>query len=186
MIKLKDLIDQINEDKEIDTLDITEQIDIQTYYYLVEVMDTKNVYTYKTTDKFFASFIDQNGIKHCVRIIYQPLSKTPNAYVLKFWFFDKNGKISYERPNVIFNLNVDEKIFNTHIHIVIDDFLDKFFGRVSKGTKLYLPAKDYARYRLFRMALNKFLDKNRYNVYDDTEHKNTLVIEPLTDQKFVV
>lgn len=187
MIKLKDLIDRINEDKEIDTLDITEQMDIQTYYYLVEVMDLTNIYPFKSTDKFSAEFVDSNNITHFIRIAFQPLKL--HRFDLKFGFFDKNGKHSFERPNLHFNLSPDEKVFNTHIYILLKKFLDgdKFFEKIKdKSNKLYLPAIDYARYRLFRMALSKFLDKNRYNVYDDMEHKNTLIIEPLTGEKSVV
>jgi hypothetical protein len=177
MIKLKEIFDEIKNDRNIDGLDINEQIDIQTYYLLVETMDTKNVYSYESTDKFFAGFTDQNGINHFIRITYQPLVTIPNAYVLKMWFTDLDGKVSYERPNVIFNLKADEKIFNTYVHIVIDDFLDKFFQKVPTGTRLYLPATDYSRYRLYRMALNKFLDKTKYKLNDFSDVKNCLVID---------
>lgn len=184
MIKLKDLIDKINEDKEINFLDITEQLDVQTYYYLVEVMDLTNIYQFKSTDKFSAIFTDDNNITHFIRIAFQPL-KSPR-FDLKFGFFDKNGKPSFERPNLHYNLNPDEKIFNTHIHILLKNFLgdDKFFEKIKdkdkdKDNKLYLPAIDVARYRLFRMALNKFLDKTKYKMYNDDKH-NTIIIEPLS------
>jgi hypothetical protein len=178
MIKLRNLIELISNDKEIDTLDITEQLDIQTYYYLVEVLDLTNIYPFQSTDKFSAEFIDNNKIKHFIRIAFQPLNEP--RFDLKFGFYDENGKPSFKRPNLHYDLNPDEKIFNTHIHILINKFLeeDKFFEKIKdKSNKLYLPAIDVSRYRLFRLALNKLLDKKKYKFYDD-KHKNTIVIEP--------
>ena len=181
MINLKSIIDQIKEDKEIDNLSLPEQLDIQTYYYLAEVMDLTDVYPFNVSDKFYAEFTDNNKITHFTRILYQPL-KTPR-YDFKFGFFDENGKASYDRPNLHYNLGPDEKIFNTHLHLLIKKFLeeDRFFEKIPEShlKRLYLPAMDYSRYRLFRMALNKLLDKTKYKFYDDPEHKNTLIIEPV-------
>lgn len=181
MIRLHDIIESIKNDKNIDGLDIKEQIDLQTYYLLLEIMDINNIYPYEATDKFTAAFEDTNNIKHFIRIAYQPLNKIPDAFVVKFWFLDKNQNVSYDRPNVIFNLKHDEKILNTYIHILIKEFLEKqnFFEKAKEKTnRLFLPSTDYARYRLYRMALNKFIDKTKYKFYDD-DHKNTIVIEPI-------
>lgn len=181
MINLKSLIQQINEDSEISTLDITEQLDIQTYYYLVEALDMTNIYPFQASNKFSAEFIDDNKVKHFIRIAFQPL--TEPRFDLKFGFFDEHNKPSFKRPNLHYNLNPDEKIFNTHIHILINKFLeeDKFFESIKEKTnKLYLPAIDVSRYRLFRLALNKLLNKKKYRFYDDS-HKNTIIIEPVSD-----
>lgn len=176
MIKLSKIIEDINKDPEIHTLSLNEQLDIQTYYYLVEIMDKSDSYQYESTDKFSAVFLDDNGIKHFIRIIYQPLSIP--RYDVKIGFYDEQGKPSYERPNLHYNLGPDQKIFNTHIHILLDDFFDvsDFFGEAN-WNMVALPATDYPRYRLYRMALTKFLNKEKYEFFDDLKHPNTIVIK---------
>jgi hypothetical protein len=133
----------------------------------------------KTSKGFFAEFIDDNHITHFTRIVHQPL-KIPRNDV-KIGFYDERGKPCYDRPNLHYNLHPDEKIFNTHLYILLKQFLetDDFFGK-TKTTLLYLPAIDYHRYRLFRMALNKLLDKSKYRLFDDKNHKNTLIIEKIS------
>ena len=174
MIKLTDLLDIDIENN----LTVSEQIESVTFDYLCEVTDINNVYPYKSSEGFVATFQDNNNIQHFIRIVYQPLRQP--RYDLKFGFFDEKGKPSYDRPNLHYNLHPDEKIYNTHLSILLQQFLEKddFFGKANID-KLYLPAIDHLRYRLFRKSINKFLDKNKYKMYDDPEHKNTLIIEPL-------
>jgi hypothetical protein len=64
------------------------------------------------------------------------------------------------------------------LYILLNIFIEKldFFG-LANVNRLYLPATDYARYRLYRIALNKFLDKSKYNLLDG--NKNELIIEKL-------
>jgi hypothetical protein len=185
MINLSKLIETINNDKEIDSLTLDEQLDIQTYYYLVEVMDLSNIYPFNATDKFSATFVDDNKIQHFIRIAYQPLNKP--RFDVKIGFFDEKGNPVFTRPNLHYNLGPDQKIFNTHIYIFVKKFLeeDNFFEKSKKlesDGKLYLPAIDRSRYRLFRMALNKFLDATKYKMYDDSERNNTLIIEPIKNE----
>jgi hypothetical protein len=171
MIRLADLFTLIKEDSGMEGLDVKEQMDLQSYYYICEIMDINRVYPYDLVGNFSAKFTDDNKITHLIRILYQPL-KVPR-YDVKFGFFDENGKISFERPNIHYKLEADDKIFNTYIRIFLLEFLEKFFEKVKETNKLYLPATDYARYRLYRMALNKFLDKSKYKCYDD-DHKNVI------------
>lgn len=173
MINLSKLIDNIQNDKTLNGLPLNEQLTLQTYYYLAEVFDKKNVYSHNMVGNFWATFTDDNKVKHFIRIIYQPLSKP--RYDVKFGFLDRNGKPSYGQPNVHYNLHPDEKIFNTHIHILLDVFIDELnFFEKSNTDELWLPATDYPRYRLYRIALTKFLDKSKFDL---VEHSNTLIIK---------
>lgn len=176
MINLSKILEEIKNDKKVSELSITEQMEYTTFRYLAEVIDINNTYPIKVNKGFFAEFEDDNNVTHFTRITYQPL-KIPRNDV-KIGFYDENGKPSYDRPNLHYNLHPDEKIFNTHLHILLEQFLDKEdFFKKTNATELYLPAIDYHRYRLFRMALNKLLDKSKYELFDDTKHPNTTIIK---------
>ena len=69
-----------------------------------------------------------------------------------------------------------KSIFMTPVNENREFFIQNFF-ELANVNKLYLPATDYARYRLYRIALNKFLDKSNYNLIDGA--KNELVIEKI-------
>jgi len=176
-MKLKDILAQINSDEQLNTLSLDESIDLQTYYYLSEILDINNIYPVDHTPRFSATFTDFNNVEHFIKInkrIYD--DDDDDNYEVKFGFLDKNKKPSFNRPNIYYNTNVDEKIFNTHLHILLKIFIEKLnFFKLANVNRLYLPATDYARYRLYRIALNKFLDKSEYKLIDGA--KNELVIE---------
>jgi hypothetical protein len=179
LTSLMEKISSLQSDNKFNDLPLDEQLDTETYVYLAEAMDLGNVYPYSNIAKFEAVFTDANGVTHFSRIVYQPM-KVPK-FDAKFGFFDEKDKPCYDRPNVHYNLGPDEKIFNTHLKILIEEFLgnQSFFEKAKQtaaGGKLYLPATDYPRYRLYRMALNKLLDKSKYELVDDPAHKNGLIL----------
>lgn len=174
-MKLKDILIQINNDENLSLLSLDESIDLQSYYYLTEILDINNIYPFESTPRFTAVFTDDNNIEHFIKI-NKRLYSDEDKYEVKFGFIGKDKKPSYDRPNIYYNTNTDEKIFNTHLHILLNIFIENFF-KLANVNKLYLPATDYARYRLYRIALNKFLDKSNYNLIDGA--KNELVIEKI-------
>lgn len=180
-IKLKDLLELINNDSQLTSLSLDESIDLQTYYYLSEIIDIDNIYPFDNTPRFTATFKDDNDIQHFIKINKRLSSLDDNIYEVKFGFIGKDKKPSYDRPNIYYNVNPDEKIFNTYLYILLKTFIEKlnFFG-ISKVNKLYLPASDYARYRLYRLALNKLLDKSKYDLVDG--NKNELIIQKKYDR----
>jgi hypothetical protein len=176
MVNLSELIDEIRNDNEVSSLTANEQMEYTTFRYLAEVTNLEKIYPLIKTSGFFAEFVDDSKVRHFTRIVYQPL-KIPRHDV-KIGFYDESGKPSYERPNLHYNLHPDEKIFNTHLYILLKVFFenDDFFGKTG-ATELHLPAIDYARYRLFKMAISKFLDKSKYELVDDSLSKNSLLIK---------
>lgn len=174
-MKLKDILVQINNDEQLSLLSLDESIDLQTYYYLTEILNIDNRYSFDYTPRFTATFIDDNNVEHFIKInkrLYDDVDK----YEVKFGFIGKNKTLSYDRPNIYYNVNPDERIFNTYLYILLDIFIEKLdFFALANVNRLYLPATDYARYRLYRMALGKFLDKSKYNLLDGS--KNELIIE---------
>jgi hypothetical protein len=174
-MKLKDILIQINNDEQLSLLSLDESIDLQTYYYLTEILNINNIYPFDCTPRFTATFTDGNNIEHFIKINKRLYNDTDN-YEVKFGFIGKDDKPSYDRPNIYYNTNPDEKIFNTHLHILLNIFIEKLnFFKLAEVNRLYLPATDYARYRLYKIAMNKFLDKSKYNLLDGT--KNELIIE---------
>lgn len=174
-MKLKDILEQINNDNQLSLISLDESIDLQTYYYLVEILNINYVYSIEYTPRFTAIFTDNNNTEHFIKI-NKRLYYEDDRYEVKFGFIDKDDKPSYDRPNIYYNGKSDEKIFNTHLHILLNVFIEKLrFFELAKVNRLYLPATDYARYRLYRIALNKFLNRSKYNLLDGS--KNELIIE---------
>lgn len=174
-MKLKDILIQINNDEQLSLLSLDESIDLQTYYYLTEILNISNIYPFDYTPRFTAVFTDNNNIEHFIKINKRLYNDVHN-YEVKFGFIGKDNKPSYDRPNIHYNTNPDEKIFNTHLHILLNIFIEKLnFFKLAEVNRLYLPATDYPRYRLYKIALGKFLDKSKYNLLDEKE--NELIIE---------
>lgn len=175
-MKLKNILESINNDSQLTSLSLDESIDLQTYYYLVEIINVDDIYQFDKTPRFTATFKDDNDIQHFIKINKRLSSLDSDIYEVKFGFIGKDKKPSYDRPNIYYNVNPDEKIFNTYLHILLKTFIEQldFFG-VAKVDRLYLPALDYARYRLYRLALNKLLDKSKYDLIDG--NKNELIIQ---------
>lgn len=175
-MKLKDILIQINNDEQLSLLSLDESIDLQTYYYLTEILNINIRYPFDYTPRFTATFADNNNVEHFIKINKRLYDNDVDKYEVKFGFIGKNKTPSYDRPNIHYNVNPDERIFNTHLYILLDIFIEKLdFFTLANVNRLYLPATDYARYRLYKIALGKFLDKSKYNLLDGT--KNELIIE---------
>jgi hypothetical protein len=179
MIKLSKLLEEL-QNNSIDgyyaCTSLEEQICLETYSYLVEFqVDPGNHYDYINGGKGFYTFIDKNGYKHFSRLI-----KENDRWEIKIGYFDKeSNRPVYERPKIYKNLEYDEKVFNTHVHIVINELLPYFFEHelVSEDEKvLYFPALDAPRYRLYRIAINKFVDKSKFVVDSKTLSKDYTII----------
>ena len=177
MIKLGDIL---RNDENINNLSLDEQISIETYTYLAEFrMDMSNYYPYKSEGKGYYTFFDKQGYKHFDRLV-----KEHERWELKIRYFDPKdlNKPIYDRPKVYVDLDYDEKVFNTHIKVIIDEIIPYFFRHKmvpSEDKILFLPALDTSRYRLYRISLNRFLDKSKYTFSDHEKEKNTLFIRPV-------
>lgn len=179
MIKLSKILEELKNDS-IDGYDLCksleEQICLETYTYLVEFqLDPANHYEYDVSGKGFFTFVDKNGYKHFTRLV-----KEHDRWEMKIGYFDKESNNPvYTRPKIYKNLEYDEKVFNTHIRIVMDGILPYFFGHelIPENEKvLYLPALDVPRFRLYRIAINKFVDKSKFVVDSKTLSKDYTII----------
>jgi len=148
---------------------IREEIIISSYELMFESVNPNNHYDFEHSRKNLWIFNDRKNIQHFI-ILNQSLYKGDTIAEIKFGWVDDNGNKRYDKPPTY-----DEKIFNTHIYIFINEIL-KYYSEYF--TEFYLEANDNLRHRLYRQTLNKFLDKTKY-ILDDLIEKNTLIIKPI-------
>ena len=175
MIKLSKLFEEIKNDKELDSLSINEQIDGSTYIYLAEILITPtDFYSYISEGRGFYTFIDRENYKHFDRLVFNN-----DRWELKLGYFDKDtARPVYDRPKIYKDLKYDEKVFNTHLKIVLDELIPYFFERTTIPDNekiLYLPALDVPRYRLYKIALLKFIDTKTYKIELSPEDKLIII-----------
>lgn len=148
---------------------IREEIMISSYELMFESVNPNNHYDFEHSRKNLWVFNDRKNIQHFI-ILNQSLYKGDTIAEIKFGWVDDNGNKRYDKPPTY-----DEKIFNTHIYIFLNEIL-KYYSEYF--TEFYLEANDNLRHRLYRQTLNKFLDKTKY-ILDDLIEKNTLIIKPI-------
>lgn len=148
---------------------IRDELIVSSYELIFESVDPNNHYDFEHIRKNLWVFNDRKNIQHFI-IINQSLYKGNTKAEIKFGWRDKNSKERYDKPP-----SYDTKIFNTYIYIFINEIL-KYYSEYF--TEFYLEANDSLRHRLYRQTLNKFLDKNKYNLEEILE-KNTLIIKPI-------
>ena len=64
--------------------------------------------------------------------------------------------------------NVTPKTMNTHMSNIINKFLPNY-------DQFLIRPNDEIRFRLFQLLLNKYLDKNKWNVSFDLKNKEILI-----------
>lgn len=148
---------------------IREEIMVSSYELMFESVNPANHYDFEHSRKNLWVFNDRKNIQHFI-ILNQSLYKGDTKAEIKFGWVDENGDKRYDKPPTY-----DEKIFNTHIYIFLNEIL-KYYSEYF--TEFYLEANDNLRHRLYRQTLNKFLDKTKY-ILDDLIEKNTLIIKPI-------
>jgi len=148
-----------------------EQILLETYTLIGENINPDNRYEYTADGKTIWSFIDEEGFRHMMKFNYNPGLKDKELTVKFFWY--DNGNKTFQKPPV-----TDEKVFNTHLYIFLHEILPMLPKVLSHFSvdKLTLDAVDQARYRLYRLALSRLLDKNKYSLVLNPE-VNTLYIK---------
>jgi hypothetical protein len=108
-----------------------------------------NVYEYDNNGNIY-SFTTDNNLKYFVKTKHHE----NNVNEVKIYLLDKNNKPIMEKPELL----GDPKIFNTISKIFYNNILPKY-------NNILLRPIDDIRNRLFRISLNKNLDKNNYEVY---------------------
>ena len=147
---------------------IKEELIVSSYELMFESVNPDNHYDFEHSRKNLWIFKDRKDIQHFI-IINQSLYKGDTKAEIKFGWADEKGNKRYDKPPTY-----DDKIFNTYIYILLNEIL-KYYSEYF--TEFYLEANDILRHRLYRQTLNKFLDKDKYNL-QELPQENTLIIIP--------
>jgi hypothetical protein len=145
---------------------VREELVISTYELMFESVNPSNHYDFEHTRKNIWVFKDRKEIQHFI-IINQSLYKGDTKAEIKFGWVDNKNNKRYDKPPTY-----DEKIFNTHIYILLNEILT-FYSEYF--TEFYLEANDDLRHRLYRQTLNKFLNKSEFTM-NELPGDNTLII----------
>ncbi len=162
---------EFSKTKEFNELNLLDQILYESYLVIAENINLNNSYDYSMvgTKGSWFTFTDKNSIRHDIKLNYNPL-KVPTLTV-KFYWVDEDNKPMYSKPP-----HTDEKVFNTHLKVFVDELLPKFdqINKQLNVNELKLDPNEKIRYRLYRIALNQVLDTNKYELIEDV--KNLLLL----------
>ena len=137
----------------------------EMYLYMENTMDKENNYPYETVLPYsntYWKFIDRYKIIHGIRLLLgRDKIGAKDVYEIKFGII-KDGVIDFEKPQ-----HYDDKVFNTHIKIAMDEIIKKH--EEVDMYKLHPVDNDPRRSRLYKMAINKYLDAKEWDasVADD-------------------
>ena len=151
---------------------ILEKILLESYTLIGENIDLDSVYDYQKQGSSIWSFNDKHDIKHYTKVNYNPGVKDKQITV-KFFWIGKDDKPKYDKPPY-----TDEKVFNTHLKIFVDEILSllKSYETHFGIDYITLDPTDKIRYRLYRIALNSIIDKSKYSIEED-DKKNLIYIK---------
>lgn len=170
-INLKE-VNKFEKENEFKLLNILEQILHSTYVLIGENIDLDNTYNYELVAPSVWEFQDREKYYNNIKVNYNPGS-IDKEITVKFYWVGEDSKPKYDVP-----LHTDEKIFNTYLKIFINEILpklDEYFNHFNID-KITLDPVDITRYRLFRIALNKILDKEIYELIEEPT-RNLLFIK---------
>jgi len=171
---IKNLLKELLEENEYKQLDLEESIAYENHIIISELVNPQDHYSYTSVGKCWFKFYDIHEKIHNIRLL-----KNGDEFDVKLWFEDENGRPNYNRPNVYYKMDYDSKIYNTHFYIILNEIIPYFFEKLP-NEKLNFPFIDKARFRLFKIDFNKFLDKNLYNI---NYENNKIIIVKNEDEK---
>lgn len=146
---------------------IHQEIIESSYELMTEIINLAFHYDYDRKRKNAWYFTDKANIYHFI-IIHKKLTGNLDQAEVKFGWVDiLTGQPRYDKPGTY-----DEKIFNTHLYILINEILPLHLNTFEDG--IILTPTDELRYRLYRIALNKELNKSKYSLI---EINKTLIIK---------
>lgn len=135
------------------------------------MVDIDNIYPYEFGGKYIFYFVDRYNNKHGIRAMFQPIHKFGHEegyYEIKFGVIVDDKKWIYDEPT-----EHDERVFNTHVHIALKEIIEK----LDEIDEWRLPPvqNDIRRYRLFRIALNKYIDKSKWNIINNPKDSENVI-----------
>jgi len=169
---MKDALDIFRESEEYKELTFDEILITESIIILSELVNLNRIYEIKKTGAAWYQFVDCHNIVHEQRI-YKNFDVSTARYDLKLWFLGTDNKPKYEKPYDYYSFQYDDRIYNTHFEILINKLVPHFFSELPDEI-LYLPFIDRARFRLFKIDINKFLPTSKY-MLDLTEEKNNII-----------
>lgn len=90
--------------------------------------------------------------------------KLNNGFIeIKLYWAELGGNVRMDTPE-----NVTPKTMNTHMSNIINKFLPNY-------DQFLIRPNDAIRFRLFQLLLNKYLDKNKWNISFDLKNKEILI-----------
>jgi len=142
----------------------------EMYLFMLEMINKENHYPYEKVRNYdvnYWRFISRYKTEHRIRLLINKDIKTKSTvHEIKFGIYDaETNTIDYNQPG-----ENDEKVFNTHVKIAVDEII----GRHAEIGEYRLPVidEDPRRARLYRIALNKYIDKKDWDISIDK--KNTI------------
>ena len=156
----------LEKSNEYQLMDLWNQLLLETYVIIAENIDLSHVYEYNLKTKNWWEFKDIKGIEHEIRLNFNAGVDNKELTVKFYWV--KDNKPSYTKPPY-----TDERVFNTHMKVFIEEILPKLPELLNhfKLDKLTLDPLDSSRYRLYRIALNQVLDKSKYELIEDEKNQ---------------
>lgn len=155
----------LHSDEEYMLASILEKILQESYVLIGENIDLGNSYDYQKNGSSIWSFHDKHNVNHYTKVNYNP-GVDRKQITVKFFWINEDRKLRYDRPPY-----TDEKVFNTHLNIFINQILpmmeayEDHFG----VDYITLDPTDKSRYRLYRMALGKVLNQLKYEMIEDKD-----------------
>lgn len=151
---------------------ILEKILLESYTLIGENIDLDNVYDYQNQGTSIWFFVDNHDIQHYTKVNYNPGIEDKQITV-KFFWIGKDNKPKYDKPPY-----TDEKVFNTHLKIFVNEILPllKSYENHFGIDYITLDPTDKIRYRLYRIALNSIIDKSKYSI-EENDKKNLIYIK---------
>lgn len=138
----------------------------ESYDLIIESVNPDNHYDFKHHNRNRWIFNDRTGVTHFT-VVNKSMDYN-NACEIKFGWVDEKGIKRYDKP-----LIYDERIFNTHIYIIINEILESYKDLFKY---IILKATDDIRYRLYRINISKFLFKSNYDVILQPQN-NTIILD---------
>ena len=142
------------------------QADLDNWNTLNELFDLDINNSYKIDEKEssdnYKQFTDQFGIRHAVVALRNKGFIEIKAYPLKT---DDKGRTlaNFDTPK-----QYDPKVLNTYMNVIINHYMEKY-------RKILLQPIERHRHKLFRMCLNKFIDKSKWQMISN-EKDLTIVL----------
>lgn len=167
MIKLKDIISEIQSKQEYKELSVVDKNLYESYTLLGELLNPNNAYPYEKEINGLWTFKDDREHEFFVRLVYQP--SNPSYWEIKMGWSDLDNSQRYQRQP---EKEIDEKRSDTIAAIYRDEILPFFTNQDFNNTLIISPL-DIKRYQFSIRLIKKFTPTN-LTIVEDKPNKITI------------